>query len=148
MTEATTTEAPQQGPTEDAPEVGVIRIAVGDQAVELSTVEHWVEDGLHVFRSTEFDCIAEGKDLASAVVTFIESAEDLFRLLDDLLDAGRATDDETRTLVKLSRRFFEVSEAMEQEEARRALISLRRRLRRPQWQPQTTRDSSSELLHA
>lgn len=144
MTEATTVQAPQI-PTEDAPDVGTIAIAVGDRLVEISEVQHWIEDGSHVFRSTEFDCIAEAENEGDAVVAFVANAEDLFRFLDDLMDAGRATGQETRTLVKLSRRFFEAFEASEEEERHRARISLRR-TRRPQWQPLTAQDNSSKLL--
>lgn len=135
-----------EGPTEAQPEVGIVALKVGNESIEISHVEHWVEDSLHIFRSTEFDCVAEAPDEAGAVVVFIETAEDLFRYLDDLVDAGRATDDEVRTLVKLSRRFFEAFEASERR--RHSIINLRRSASRPQWQRLTAPDSSSELLPA
>ena len=65
--------------TEENAERGTIGVQVGDHLVAISGVEHWVDDGLHVFRSVEFDCMAEGEDLSKAVVAFVENAEDLFR---------------------------------------------------------------------
>lgn len=126
------------------PEPGTIGVQIGEHRVPISSVEHWVEDGVNVFRSAEFDCTGEADDVVAAVHAFIENAEDLFRFLDDLHDAGRATEDETRLLIKLSRRFFEMYEAIELEreaERNHRIPKLLRLLRQPpssepSWQPQ------------
>jgi len=126
------------------PELGTIGVQIGDHRVPISSVEHWVEEGMNVFRSAEFDCTGEAEDAAEAVHAFVENAEDLFRFLDDLCDAGRATEDETRLLIKLSRRFFEMYEAVELEreaESNHRISKLLRLLRQPpssqpSWQPQ------------
>ncbi len=132
--------------TEDAPERGYIVL----NEVQLSEVEHWIdEEGLHVFRSTEFDCLGEAEDEYEAGRIFIENAADLFRFLDDLVDARRATSDEIRTLAKLSRRFFEASEpALKREEEKRSRRRLGSRAALSYWQPQTTPSSSSQPLPA
>jgi hypothetical protein len=133
-------------PTEAQPEFGAISvgIGVGGETFSISEVEHWVEDGLHMFRSVEFDCFAQHEDEWGAVEAFIQNAEDLFRFLDDLVDAGRATADEVRTLAKLSRRFYEIYNAQRTEILRRKV----RLLLRPRdvhsvtWQRRRTPDSS------
>jgi hypothetical protein len=147
-----TTRHPDTGPapTAEVPELGVIAIAVGGSVVPISQVEHWVEDGLHVFRSTEFDCMATDEDLCKTVEAFIETAEDLYRFYDDLVDAERATPDEVRTLAVLSRRFYDVYSA----QAKALRGHKRRVLMRPRdfhdltWQRQTTHHSSSPPVPA
>lgn len=117
---------------------------IGEHRVPISSIEHWVEEDVHVFRSAEFDCVGEGSNEFEAVAAFVDNAEDLFRFLDDLHDAGRATEDETRLLIKLSRRFFEMYEAIELEresQSNQRINKLLRLLRQPapsqpSWQPQ------------
>ena len=146
MTEtAAAADAITAAPTAEHPEAGAIGVVVGDHTVQISAVSYWIaDDGTHVFRSNEFDCMAEGPGEWEAAKTFVENAEDLFRFLDDVVDAGRATDAEKTTLIKLSRRFFEMYEACQLEQAAeenhriRNLLRLLRQPRRsqPQWQPQ------------
>lgn len=145
MTETAAADPATAAPTAAHPQAGAIGVVIGDHSVQISTVSHWIEDdGTHVFRSDEFDCMAEASDEGEAASKFIENAEDLYRFLDDLVDADRATEAEKLTLIKLSRRFFEVYEAcqLEAETARnrriRNLLGLLRQPRRsqPQWQPQ------------
>lgn len=137
-------------PTAEAPESGVIAIAVGRSVVPISQVEHWTEDGMHVFRSTDFDCIAMDEDLCKALEAFVETAEDLYRFYDDLVDAERATQEEVRTLAVLSRRFYDVYSAQAQALRRHK----RRVLMRPRdfhdltWQRQTTHHGSSPPVPA
>jgi hypothetical protein len=146
--------ATPETPTETSPELGTIGIQVGDRRIPISMIEHWIEDDRHVFRSTEFDCMGEGDTELGAVVAFVENAEDLFRFLDDVLDSGRATEAEKMTLIKLSRRFFEIYEATTELEQKKQHISRWRKFRRrppmnrPQWQRQPALGNSSELSHA
>lgn len=130
-------------PTADCPQAGIIAVQIGEHQIPLSPVEHWVEDGAHVFRSTTFDCVSEAATETEAVQAFVENAEDLFRFLDDVVDAGRATDDEKLTLIKLSRCFFEIysAAALEREaQSNHVIPKLLRALREPrrrfQWEPQ------------
>jgi hypothetical protein len=148
-----TANLPNDAPTAEAPEAGVIAIAVGSQRIAISQVEHWVEDGLDVFRSSEFDCIAMDVGVDRAVKAFIDSAEDVYRFLDDLVDAERATPDEVKTLAMLSRRFYDVYSAFSaqaQASRRRKLGALMRSrdLHGLTWQRQTTHRSSSPPVHA
>lgn len=144
MSETTAREAQPSARTPDNPELGTIGVQIGEHRVPISSIEHWVEEGMNIFRSTEFDCMGEAEDAFEAVNAFVDNAEDLFRFLDDLHDAGRATEDETRLLIKLSRRFFEMYEAIELEreaESNHRIPKLLRLLRQPassqpSWQPQ------------
>jgi hypothetical protein len=144
MSKTTDREAPRSAKLPETIEIGTIGVQIGDHRVPISGIEHWVEDGIHVFRSTEFDCMGEAEDALEAVNAFVDNAEDLFRFLDDLHDAGRATEDETRLLIKLSRRFFEMYEAIELEreaQSNHRISKLLRLLRQPtpsqpSWQPQ------------
>lgn len=144
---ATVAEHSSDTPTEDAPEVGCIIVGT----VCISDVEHWInEDGLHVFRSVDFDCSGEDEDLWQAGRVFIENAEDLGRFLADLVDAGRATKDEQRVLVTLAQRFFDVYQESEREEERRRwkrrLFSRSRGAHSAKWQRRPALKTSSQPL--
>jgi hypothetical protein len=56
-------------PTEEAPELGRV-VAAG---VTVSEGLHWVEDGVHIIRSSEFDLMGQGDDLDEAVADFSRS---------------------------------------------------------------------------
>lgn len=132
-------------------DLGVVKICVGDQNVLISEVEHWVEDGLHVFRSTEFDCQSEHEDEGEALFAFLQSAEDLLRFLDDLVDADRATRDEIRIMAKLSRRFYEVYAAQREElerRQRRRLLRSHSGMHSVNWRRRQTPTNSSRPVPA
>jgi hypothetical protein len=111
MTQIATPDRVHTGLIEDDPERGEIIV----EDVVISEVEHWVEDGLHVFRSTEFDLIAEHEAEFGAVVVFLESAEDLLLHLSDLILEKKATDHEVETAALLLRRFMRMAQASERE---------------------------------
>lgn len=73
--------------------------------VELSRAERWTEDGLHVIRSTEFDCIAEDPDPDGAVAKFVDNLSDLGVCISELEQTGEATEGERWTLMLLLGRF-------------------------------------------
>jgi hypothetical protein len=158
MTKTAAADPATAAPTALSPQAGAIGVVVGDHSVQISTVSYWIEDdGTHVFRSEEFDCMAEAQGSWEAARKFVDNAEDLFRFLDDVVDAGRATEAEKLTLIKLSRRFFELYEACqleaeaEQNHRIRNLLRLLRQSRRsqPQWQPQPKAPADySQLSHA
>jgi hypothetical protein len=150
-----TTSAPPEGhtsnlPAEAAPERGAVQVKIAGQTVRISEVEHWIEDGIHVFRSVEFDCIAEHEDEGDAVRMFIENAEDLYRYLDDLVDAGRATQDEIRTFAMMGRRFYEIYTAQAQAAMRRKVhvLTRSRDLYDLNWHRLPTQSISSPPVHA
>lgn len=66
-------------PTAERPESGTI----GSAGVPLFTVEHWLEDGEHVFRSAEFDMTVGAPDIGAAADRFIESAYDLWGFMEE-----------------------------------------------------------------
>lgn len=73
--------------------------------VELSRAERWTEDGLHVIRSTEFDCIAEHPDADQVVTVFVDNLSDLGVCISELEQTGEATEGERWTLMLLLGRF-------------------------------------------
>lgn len=102
--------------------------------VELSRATRWFEDGLHVIRSTEFDCIAEDPDPDGAVTAFVDNAFDLMLALSDLEQSGEATEGEGETLALLVRRFAHAAWDAERREARRQVAMSRMRRRgEPHW---------------
>ncbi len=116
--------------TEGQPSVGAVYLG----SVELSRAERWVEDGQHVIRSAEFDCIAEGADVDQVVVAFVDNAFDLMCMLIEAQGAGEATDGERETLELLQSRFARAAWGERQKAARRRkVISQMRRRGEPHW---------------
>lgn len=132
-------------PTEAAPEFGDVSVG----GVVISSVDHWVADGLHVFRSLEFDLVAEHEDELRAVELFIDNAADLVFYLTDLIRERQATENEIETASLLLPRFMGVWEDSERalRAAQRRILNLPRR-RRPSagWRRQSTPSSSSRPL--
>jgi hypothetical protein len=132
-------------PSEAAPERGRIS-AFG---ICLSEAEHWVEDGIHVIRSTEFDLVAGDPDFRRAVEMFGEKAEDLWWFLSEL---DTITDNENETFLVLAPRFMQVFKELERRESerRRQVISIsfaRFRSRGDHfrdWQPLSTPETFSQ----
>lgn len=142
-----TAQEPIALPAEDAPETG--DIAIGD--VVISTVDHWVADGLHVFRSREFDVIAEHEDEFEAVRVFVESAADFAYHLADLISERQATEHEIETATVLVPRFMRLWEDSDRalREAQRRILNLPRHgSPRAQWHRRSTQSSSSQPLPA
>lgn len=116
--------------TEGQPSVGAVYLG----SVELSRAERWVEDGHHVIRSAEFDCIAEGPDADRVVVAFVDNAFDLMCMLIEVHDSGEATDAERETLELLQSRFARAAWGERQKAARRRqVVSRMRRRGEPHW---------------
>jgi hypothetical protein len=112
-------------PTEEAPDLGCV-VAAG---VTLSEGMHWLEDGAHVIRSSEFELIGEGDDLDEAVRSFIGHALDLLAYLTEEIERGEATDHEIRVAgvlgSRLAQAYRKVSEDREaQEKQREPFIAL------------------------
>jgi hypothetical protein len=129
-------------PTEESPEVGVIVYA--DEPI--FEAEHWIEDGEHVLRSTEFELVAGDSSLTAAVNRFVEDAEDLWGHLEETRDLTANELELVSLLAKRFRKILQVVEEIERRELeRRIRISLRPRPLRS-WHPQPS--SSSQLSHA
>lgn len=109
--------AAEQLPTKESPEHGAICL----KGVVLSEVAYWVEDGDHVFRSTEFDLIAGDPDRDAAIGKFVDYARDLVGLYTDL-DIEEVTPAELEiamTLVsRLNAAYQQVTDELEAERRR------------------------------
>lgn len=105
--------------TEAAPVCG----AAFRLGVRVSDAERWLEDGMHVLRSTEFDVIAGDRDFDGALGQFIDKIEDLWFYLSGLEEL---TDNENETFLALAPRFLRIHQKLEQleEDRRRRLISV------------------------
>jgi hypothetical protein len=98
--------------------------------VELPRAERWYEDGAHVIRSTEFDCIAEHPDADEVLTVFVDNSFDLMLALSELDQAGEATESESETLVLIASRFARAAWDERRREARRRSIARSRARRR------------------
>lgn len=148
------TTRPQEQPTETSPDLGTIT------AVELlvSQAAHWIEEGVHILRSTEFDVIAAHEEFDRAVDLFVEKAQDLY---DYLAEKEGISDNEAETFLLLHSRLFPIYKALERRELEREekqrrvrliTVNLKRRNRRGAhlrtWRPHSTPASASQLLNA
>lgn len=91
--------------------------------IVVSEGERWVENGIHVVRSTEFDIIAGDEDFEVAVGKFIDMHEDLWSYLSSVEEL---TDNENETFLALAPRFLAIHREFErrEEERRKRLISI------------------------
>ena len=105
--------------TEGAPDPGCA-VSFG---ILVSEGEHWVEEGVHVIRSTEFDVIAGDPDFDRALDQFVDKHEDLWGYLSGLEEL---TDNENETFLKLAPRFLAIHRELErrEEERRKRRISV------------------------
>ena len=106
-----TVEAPaaDRVPTEEAPKVGSITSPDG---VLLSQAKRWVEDGVHVIQSTEFEVMGEGDSLQDAVEDFVRRAIDYHAMLITLVEEQDATEHEQRIAAALGARVVRIAEAI------------------------------------
>jgi hypothetical protein len=96
------------------PEAGCVVV----ENVPLSQAEAWLEDGVYVIRSTEFDLLAEDEDFYEALGLFIDRAADYATALSELISSHEATEDEECLAGLLLRRL--IAAFMAAEERRRA----------------------------
>jgi hypothetical protein len=135
-------------PTPDHPEIGMIGIA----GLPTFEVEHWLEDGDYIFRSTEFELVAGAADMPSAIDRFVEGADDLWSILEEQDDL---TANELELVSLIASRFRRVLHELERQdqERRRRLISISLPRQRGQklrtWHPtHQIQSGSSHLSHA
>jgi hypothetical protein len=121
-------------PNPESPEIG--RITFGGELI--SEVAYWVEDGDHLFRSTEFDVYAADPDRATAIGKFIDNVDDLGIALAAWTDQDLATGDDMDACVTLLRRMTaayravsaELTELQAEQERHIIQVNLPRRRRR------------------
>lgn len=131
--------------TEARPSSGAVLLG----EVELSRAERWYEDGAHVIRSTEFDCIAEHPDADEVLTVFVDNSFDLMLALSELDQAGEATEGESETLALIASRFARAAWDERRREARRRKAASRMRRRgEPHWGRHSPAGSSSLLSRA
>jgi hypothetical protein len=137
---------PPVAESEQTAELGWVFTSGPDGGRQLSQARAWHEDGVYTLRSTEFDVIAEDEDFDRAIDAFVAWLIDHATLLADLVDAGKATDEEARTFVVLSARLFPLLRTAEQEHRRH--IRRRRAPGAGHWRHQETQASGSARLSA
>lgn len=116
--------------------------------VILTHALYWVEDGVHVVRSREFDLIGEGEDRESAIEMLAGNAHDLVIFLGELIRAGDATPYELETFTTLGARWVEMYERHENEMRGRLLPWRRREEAHHGGDWQSGLETSSQLLPA
>ena len=140
-----TSDSPKQDvvPSEGQPEVGAILYR--DTGVAIASVYHWIDEGLHVFRSAEFDLIAAAEDEQEAVNQFVDSLEDRLELIANL-DEDEVTEDEAQLFRQVTERFFEAWRILEERERRRVIsirVGSRRKRSRGNWRRRSGRESET-----
>ncbi len=107
--------------TADHPEFGFI----GMEGVVLSEVAYWLEDGHHVFRSTEYDVIVGDADKQTAIAAFVEATEDY---ADFLAQFESHTVEDLTIATTIFKRLVEIYErAQARHHHRRTVLSVLRR---------------------
>ncbi len=140
-----TSDSTNQGnvPSEGQPEVGAILYR--DTGVAIASVYHWIDDGLHVFRSSEFDLIAAAENEQEAVNQFVDNLEDRLELIANL-DEDEVTEDEAQLFRQVTERFFEAWRILEERERRRVIsirVGSRRKRSRGNWRRRSGRESET-----
>lgn len=113
---------------------------IGMAGVVLSRVIYWVEDGVHVLRSTEFDISASDEDHQAAVEKFVANAEDLAYFYRDLDDP---TVEELETALEILTRIHRAYTSQKKRDAIRRAQIRRLRGRRPGQVHRSSHRSSS-----
>jgi hypothetical protein len=117
--------------------------------VPISQAIAWLEDGVYIVRSTEFDLLAEDEDFSEALSLFIDRAADYATALSELISSHEATEDEGRLAGILSRRLiaaFMAAEERRRRERRRRGLFQRRGPRAGHWRHRETQAGSSTHL--
>lgn len=141
-----TFDGPPAATSEQSAEQGWVFVSGPDGDCKLSEARAWLEDGVYVLRSTEFDVIAEDEDFDRTIDVFVTWLLDHAALLAELVDTGKATEDEAATFAVLSARLFPLLRASEAE--RRRHIRRRRAPSSGHWRHHETPASSSSRLSA
>jgi hypothetical protein len=129
----------QDSPTAEHPEQGQICYA----GIPAFAVEHWIECGEYVFRSTEFELVVGDPVMSQAVDRFVEGADDLWSFLEK---QEKLTENELELVSLLASRFRKVLHELDRREEKRSRqhisISLRDKHLRS-WHPTSSTPSTS-----
>jgi hypothetical protein len=139
-------DGPPDASSEQSAELGFVFVSGPEGDYKLSEASAWREDDVYVLRSTEFDVIAEDEDFDRAIDIFVTWLLDHAALLAELVDTGKATEDEAATFAILSARLFPLLRASEAE--RRQHIRRRRAPSSGHWRHHGTQAGNSSRLSA
>ena len=104
----TRTETFSDTPTMHAPANGIVSTVVDGAEFPLSEAEYWVSGHTYVVRSREFDCLAEGSDLDSALTAFGREVYAYADALQWRSETGEATEAERESYRLLSERLSRI----------------------------------------
>lgn len=107
----------QTSPTEDTPEL--FSIVHVEFPIKLCSVEHWVEDGMHVVRAEDFELIAMADSVEDAIALFVEDAYSLWNALGELVRRDEATERERELFHRLAGPIIDAFRREREAEARR-----------------------------
>lgn len=146
MEESTVTSSslPPTATSENSADRGCVFAGVSQGSPHLlARADAWREGDTYVIRSTQFDVIAEDEDFGRALDTFVTWLFDRATQLAELVDDGKATEDEGHTFAELSARVFPLLREIEMQERR---LHIRRRRATSTWRHHGTQASSSGPL--
>jgi hypothetical protein len=112
---------PPTATSERTADEGCVSVSGPHRDFHLSDALAWREGDVYVLKSMEYDVLAEDEDFDAALDTFISRLFDYTSMLQELVDAKTATEDEANEFAALSMRFFPLAQAIyEEESAKRA----------------------------
>lgn len=109
---------------------------------------YWIDDGNHVFRSTQFDVFGEGDTRQAALDVFSDNMYDHLEHLYELVRSEQATAHELEAFVILSERYIDATRRHEFEREPAIALNFLRRGRRGSRGWRSLPENSSTLLHA
>lgn len=92
---------------------------IGVDGLTLSAVAYWQEDGMHVFRSTEYDVIASNENKQVAILAFVQQSEDYANFLASF---GEHTVEDLTISTMILRRLLDIHERAQEHRRRRLAI--------------------------
>lgn len=133
--------------SEDHADFGQVWVSAHGEECGLSDAAAWIDDGVFIIRSTEFDVMAEDEDFKEALNLFANRIFDYAGMLGELVSENRATPAERETLADLSSRVIPWMTAVERASNRLHFRLPRlRNTRTGHWQHRATRASDSSRL--
>ncbi len=108
---------PPTATSEQTAEEGCVSVSGPHRDFYLSDALAWLEGDVYVLKSMEFDVLAEDENFDAALDTFISRLFDYTSMLQELVDAKTATEDEADEFAALSMRFFPLAQAIHDEES-------------------------------
>ncbi|HTA98685.1 MAG TPA: hypothetical protein VK730_13715 [Solirubrobacteraceae bacterium] len=133
--------------SEESADLGRVSVSARGEQCVLSDAAAWLEDGVFVIRSTEFDVMAEDEDFKEALDLFANRIFDYADMLGTLVSDNRATPAERETLADLSSRVIPWMTAVERASNRLHFRLPRlRNTRTGHWQHRATQASGSSRL--